>query len=99
MLTYGFHYDVKAEHREEFLKISNAALALMNTLSGHIETKLMEDVNKPNSFMIYSEWETNEAFKAFMNSQEFKDVQTASADMLKGRPKHQIYETKSMAHA
>lgn len=99
MLTYGFHYDVKDERREEFLKISNAALALMKTLPGHIQTKLMEDVNEPNAFMIYSEWESNDDFKAFMNSQEFKDVQTASADMLKGRPKHQIYETKSMAHA
>lgn len=96
MLTYGFHYDVKADKRTDFLQISNAALALMKTLPGHIETKLMEDVNKPNSFMIYSEWESNDAFKAFMNSKEFKDVQTASADMLTGRPKHQIYETKTM---
>ena len=99
MITYGFHYDVKSEHREEFLKISNAALTLMKTLPGHVQTKLMEDVNEANSFMIYSEWETNDAFKTFMNSQEFKDVQTASANMLRGRPKHQIYETKSMARA
>ena len=99
MLTYGFHYDVKPEHREEFLKISNAALTLMKTLPGHIQTKLMEDVNEPNAFMIYSEWESNEHFKGFMNSQEFKNVQTATVDMLRGRPKHQIYETKSMARA
>lgn len=96
MLTYGFHYDVKPEFREEFLKISNAALALMKTLDGHIETKLMEDVNAANHFMIYSEWESNEHFKGFMKSKEFKDVQTATVDMLTGRPKHQIYETKKM---
>ena len=96
MLTYGFHYDVKPEHRQEFLKISNAALTLMKTLPGHIETKLLEDVNVPHSFMIYSEWESNEHFKAFMNSQEFKDVQTATVDMLTSRPKHHIYETKNM---
>ena len=99
MLTYGFHYDVKPEYRAEFLKISNAALTLMKTLPGHIQTKLLEDVNEPNAFMIYSEWESNEHFKGFMNSKEFKDVQTATVDMLRGRPKHQIYETKSMAHA
>lgn len=98
MLTYGFHYDVKPEFRQEFLDISNAALKLMKTLDGHIETKLMEDVNASNHFMIYSEWETNEHFKAFMNSKEFKDVQTASSSMLTGRPKHQIYETKKMQH-
>ena len=96
MLTYGFHYDVKPQFRQEFLKISNAALTLMKTLPGHIMTKLMEDVNAPNSFMIYSEWESNEHFKAFMNSKEFKDDQTATVDMLTSKPKHQIYETKSM---
>ena len=96
MITYGFQYDVKEDKRDEFLNISNAALTAMQTMKGHIMTKLLEDVNVKNSFMIYSEWETNEAFKTFMNSKEFKDVQTASRDMLTGRPRHKMYETKEM---
>ena len=96
MITYGFQYDVKAEKREEFLKISNAAVKVMDTMDGHIMTKLFEDVNVKNSFMIYSEWANNEGFKAFMNSPEFKDVQTAGAEMLTAQPKHKMYETKSM---
>jgi len=96
MLTYGFHYDVKPDKRKDFLDVSNAALTAMKTMSGHIETKLLEDVNVKNSFMIYSEWESNEHFKTFMNSPEFKNVQNAARDMLTKRPKHQMYETKSM---
>ena len=68
----------------------------MDSFEGHMMTKLLEDVNVKNAFMIYSEWKTNENFKVFMNSKEFKDVQTASMDMLTGRPKHKMYETKEM---
>jgi quinol monooxygenase YgiN len=97
MITYGFQYDVKPDKREEFLKISNDALKAMESMKGHIMTKLFEDVNSPNSFMIYSEWESNDDFKVFMNSPEFKNVQNASRDMLTGRPKHKMYETKPMS--
>ena len=96
MITYGFQYDVKNDKREDFLKVANAALNAMLTMDGHIETKLFEDVNKPNSFMIYSEWATNNDFKTFMNSEAFKAVQNAARDMLKARPKHKMYETKDM---
>lgn len=96
MITYGFQYDVKPEYRDEFLEISNKALSLMKTLDGHVMTKLLEDVNKTNSFMIYSEWNDNEAFKQFMKSQEFKDVQTASADMLASQPSHKMFKSAGL---
>lgn len=96
MITYGFQYDVKVDKRDDFLNISNAALKAMDTMKGHVMTKLFEDVNKKNSFMIYSEWSSNADFKVFMNSEEFKNVQNASKDMLTGRPSHKMYETKPM---
>ncbi|MFN8674691.1 MAG: antibiotic biosynthesis monooxygenase [Candidatus Sericytochromatia bacterium] len=96
MITFGLNYDVKQEFVEKFLKVSYEAIELMGTLKGHQDTKLYSDVKKPNSFLIYSEWETQEDLKNFMRSEAFKTVQTMGIEMLEARPKHKMYETKSM---
>ncbi len=96
MITFGLNYDVKPEHVEEFVKITNTVLTAMGEIKGHVNTVLYSNVAKPNSYLIYSEWETDEDFKGFVTSKAFKDVQSMSADMLENRPKHKIYETKKM---
>lgn len=96
MITFGLNYDVKEAHINEFLEITQKVLGLMGSLEGHVDTKLYKDVNKPNSYLIYSEWETQEHFKAFISSDTFKNVQNMSVDMLENRPKHKVYETKKM---
>lgn len=98
MITFGLNYYVKDEYSEQFLKVSNEVLIAMNQLKGHVSTVLYEDVNKPHSYLIYSEWETNEDFKDFMTSEAFKNVKTMGVEMLKERPKHQIYESRKMGH-
>jgi heme-degrading monooxygenase HmoA len=96
MITFGLNYDVKDEYIADFLKISREVLKAMPGMKGHVNTVLYSNVDDPNSFLIYSEWETNEDFKAFVTSPAFKDVQNMSSDMLKNRPKHQIYESRKM---
>jgi heme-degrading monooxygenase HmoA len=98
MITFGLNYEVKKEYTEQFLEITNKVLEMMPSLEGHVSTKLYSDVNQPNSYLIYSEWETDANFKNFVTSQAFKDVQNMSSDMLEARPKHKIYETKKMGH-
>lgn len=96
MITFGLNYDVKSAHIDEFLEVCQNALKVIDTMDGHQQTRLFNDVNKPNSYLIYSDWDTQEHFSAFMRSPEFKSVQNMSRDMLEDRPKHQIYETKKM---
>jgi heme-degrading monooxygenase HmoA len=96
VITFGLNYDVKEEFKEQFIKISRDVLKAMPGMKGHVKTVLYSNVDDPDSFLIYSEWETNEDFKDFVTSQAFKDVQNMSIDMLKNRPKHQIYETRKM---
>ena len=96
MITFGLNYDVKPEFVQNFVDIANSVLGVMDTFQGHVNTVLYSNYSKPNSFLMYSEWETNEDFKAFIGSQAFKDVQNMSVDMLEGRPKHKVYETKKM---
>ncbi|MEZ0375274.1 MAG: antibiotic biosynthesis monooxygenase [Candidatus Sericytochromatia bacterium] len=96
MITFGLNYDVKPEFVSQFLDVSRKTLAMLKTLEGHVKTVLYSDVDQPDSFMIYSEWETDEHFKEFMKSEAFKGVQNMTRDMLVNRPRHKIYETKNM---
>lgn len=96
MITFGLNYDVKEAHVAEFVRISREALAMIHTLEGHVQTVLYANVDKPNSFLIYSEWDNDDHFKAFMKSDAFKAVQTMTGDMLEQRPKHKMYETRQM---
>ncbi|OLS20014.1 MAG: hypothetical protein HeimC3_42250 [Candidatus Heimdallarchaeota archaeon LC_3] len=96
-ITFGLGYDIKEEFVNEFMKTSKETLALMDTMQGHIKTYLYRDAFKPNSFLIYSEWSTNEDFTKFMTSKEFKEVQTLGEEMLEGPPRHTMYESRSMS--
>ena len=96
MITFGLNYDVKPEGVEEFVRIAQTVLGAMGSFQGHVNTVLYSNVNRPNSYLMYSEWENNEDFKAFIGSQAFKDVQNMSVDLLESRPKHKVYEAKKM---
>ena len=97
MMTFGLNYDVKPQCVKDFIKISQDSLKLMKNLKGHVLTKLYSDVERPNSFLIYSEWETEADFKIFITSNEFREVQNLGRDMLESEPRHKIYETRNFA--
>ncbi len=91
MVTFGLNYDVKEGHVEEFESYSLKVIGNMDGFKGHVDTRLYKDVAKPNSFMIYSHWETPEDFRGFMQSDAFKSVQNQTRDILEGPPKHNMY--------
>jgi quinol monooxygenase YgiN len=92
MKTFGLNYDIKPEYIEEFKDFSLKVIDLMQAWDGHIETRLFIDAAKPNSMMIYSNWETVDQFKTFMKSDDFKGAIGATYDMLEGMPSHKVYE-------
>jgi heme-degrading monooxygenase HmoA len=96
MITFGLNYDVKPERVEEFVATTRKVLQLMPSVPGHERTRLYRDVDAPNSFLIYSEWATLADFQGFVQSDAFREVQTMGREMLTGRPRHQLYETRAM---
>ena len=96
MITFGLNYDVKTECVAEFVEIANKTLSVMDGFDGHVKTVLYSNVQKPNSFMIYSEWQSDEQFRSFVRSDAFKQVQTMSVHTLENRPKHSLYESRKM---
>lgn len=92
MKTFGLNYDIKPEYVEEFTSYSLNVIELMQGWPGHTETRLYIDAAKPNSMMIYSNWETTEQFKDFMKSDDFKGAIRSTYDMLESMPSHKVYE-------
>lgn len=91
LVTFGLNYDVKPGHNEEFERVTRESLELMKTVEGHRETRLYRDVNNPNSYLIYSDWENKEAFSAFIRSDAFKQVQKLGREILAAPPRHNVY--------
>jgi heme-degrading monooxygenase HmoA len=95
MTTIGMHYDVLPGKEEEFKKGFAGVLAYLRKVAGHLDSHLYEDVNGPGSYLILSEWQTKETFDAFIHSEQFKAVTNwGKAEILRGRPKHTVYQNQ-----
>src|SRR4029450_1883179 len=70
------------------------------SVPGPIDSHLYEDVQTVGSYVILSEWETQDAFTAFLRSDAFKQVTAwGKAEILRGRPRHRIYTDSHMGTA
>lgn len=96
MLTFGLNYDVKPGHEKDFENYTADVLTAMDGMTGHQETRLYVDVNKTDSYMIYSNWETREDFMKFIQSDAFKAAQKWGMDILAGPPRHSVYQKENM---
>jgi len=45
-----------------------------------------------NEYMIYSEWDSLESFKNFIESDAYKKTIEYGRSIVEGRPKHRIYK-------
>ncbi len=92
MTTIGMHYDVIAGKEEEFERGFLAVIELLQTLAGHVDTHLYEDVASVGSYVILSQWQRKEDFDAFLRSEAFASaVAWGKAEMLRSRPRHKVY--------
>ena len=86
------HYDVVPGKEAEFEKGFLAVIEHLKTVRGHIESKLYEDVASTGSYLILSQWDGKESFQKFLQSPEFAKVTAwGRAEILRGRPRHQVY--------
>ena len=92
MTTIGMHYDVVAGKEQEFEQGFVNVIEHLKGVAGHVESHLYEDVQSTGSYVILSEWETKDAFQAFLKSDAFKQVTAwGRAEILRGRPRHKVY--------
>jgi len=90
--TVGMHYEVVAGKELEFEKGFLGVLEHLKAVPGHVESHLYEDVASEGSYVILSQWESREAFNAFLRSEAFRKLTAwGKAEMLRSRPRHQVW--------
>ena len=93
MITVGMNYHVIAGKQQDFEAKFAAVITALKAAPGHTSSTLWKDVADDASYLITSEWSDEEAFKAFIQSQAFRDVTNwGKEQILSGRPQHKIYK-------
>ncbi len=91
MINVGMYYNVKEGHEAEFENIfSNVAEKLKNSGSAIKNAQLYRAIGK-NEYLIYTEWESLDAFKAFIQSKAFGETTNKGKGIIEGRPRHRIF--------
>ena len=92
MITIGMNYRVLPGKEDNFERMFNNVLRSMETITGHSKSALYKDVNDLQSYLIVSEWASEDAFAAFVRSEKFKSVVTwGKENILADRPVHTVY--------
>jgi heme-degrading monooxygenase HmoA len=92
MTTIGMNYEVIPGKEQEFERGFLSVIEVLKTLPGHVESNLYEDVASVGSYVILSKWQRKEDFDAFLKSDAFKKaVAWGRAEILRSRPRHQVY--------
>jgi len=93
MVTIGMNYKMIPGKEKIFEDAFNKVLKVMNGMEGHSESFLYKDVNDAQSYLIVSDWSSEEAFNGFIASDKFKNVvDWGKENILAGRPSHTVYK-------
>lgn len=93
MVTIGMNYKMIPGKEQVFEDAFTNVLKVMNEMEGHSESFLYKDVNNPQSYLIVSDWSSEEAFNGFIQSDKFKNVVNwGKENILAGRPSHTVYK-------
>ncbi len=93
MVTIGMNYKMIPGKEKTFEDAFTNVLKVMNEMEGHSQSFLYKDVNDPQSYLIVSDWSSEEAFNGFIASDKFKNVVNwGKENILAGRPSHTVYK-------
>ena len=93
MVTIGMNYDVLEGKDEIFTNAVAGVIEAMQGMEGHTHTRLFRDVKKPCSYLIVSDWNSEDAFNEFVASETFRKVTNwGKEQILAGRPSHTVYQ-------
>ncbi len=97
MVTIGMNYRVRAGKEEVFERAFQAVLETLKKGEGHVNSWLYQDTSASGSYLILSEWNNEELFKAFISSDAFAKVTNwGQQEILAERPKHHVYTSSPL---
>ncbi len=93
MITIGMGYKVLPGKGEIFENAFNSVLKVMQEIEGHSKSFLYKDVNDAQSYLIVSDWSSEDEFNGFIRSDKFRNVANwGKENILAGRPTHTVYK-------
>ena len=94
MVTIGMNYHVIAGKEEVFEAACANVIKTMEGIDGHSTSSLFHEVGDGDpSYLIVSDWESEDAFQAFIASDAFKKVTNwGKENILRARPRHTTYQ-------
>ena len=92
MVTVGMYYDVVPGRERDFESKFEKVVQVLEDEPGHVQSLLYRQVKRPNSYVIFSEWQSREAFTRFIRGDLFRRVTDwGKAEVLESRPRHRVY--------
>ncbi len=93
MVTIGMNYFVLPGKEQVFEDACANVVVALREAEGHAESKIFRNVEAGDpEYLIVSQWEDEDAFRAFIASDKFKKVTSWGAEnILSGRPTHTTY--------
>ncbi|WP_075059942.1 antibiotic biosynthesis monooxygenase [Thermocladium modestius] len=93
MINVGFYYRVKKGHEREFEEVAGKIFnQLRMTHPGFRDAKLYRNVNDPQDYLLFSEWDDLDSFKSFISSDAYRDAVSYGRTIIEGRPLHRIMQ-------
>lgn len=87
------NYNVLPGKEAVFERAFSSVVDAMQGNPAHRKSRLFRDVQDPGQYVIFSEWESEEGFRAFVKSEGFARVtQWGKEQILAARPSHQVYK-------
>ncbi|MGI0480827.1 putative quinol monooxygenase [Geminocystis sp. CENA526] len=87
-------YKIKPEKRERFLELATVGVEPTRQESGNISYAFYEEVNVPNSFIYFEEWENREALMAHLKQPYITPLLAEFADLVDGSADVKIYDVE-----
>jgi heme-degrading monooxygenase HmoA len=93
MITVGMNYQVIEGKGQEFEDKFAAVMGALEGAEGHTTSALYKDVADALSYLIVSEWSSEDAFTGFIRSDDFRAVTDwGKEQILSDRPRHKVYK-------
>ncbi len=92
MITIGMYYEVLEGKEQVFEKAFASVLSALEGAEAHRASRLLRDVFAERSYVIMSEWASEDDFNQFVASPEFvRVVNWGKEQVLATRPQHVVY--------
>ncbi len=87
---------IMADKREEFLKLINDIIPKVRMDSGNISYSLYEEINNPNSFLIFEEWKSKKSLNKFLETDANQTTEQKIRQISVKEPSFKIHHFQSI---